>query len=153
VRAVGGHWERARAYEDWCLTSELAKRWPLAFIDVPLLLYRVHPEQLTGRPRLNIECYRDVILHAWRGDPDAYAKHKEIIDLSLGTAYSQLGELEAEQGNWRAAEDAFRRALISWPRLKRAYPNLALATLRSRVPLFAESRFSKILPSYLRAGS
>lgn len=150
VRAVGGHWEKARAYEDWCLTSDLSKRWELVFLDAPALLYRVHPEQLTGRPRLNIECYRDVILHTWRGDHAAYLRHKEIVDLSLGTAYALLGELEAQEGRWREAEEAFRRAVLAWPKLKRAYPNLALAALRSRVPLFAESPISRMLPPFVQ---
>jgi glycosyltransferase involved in cell wall biosynthesis len=151
VRAVGGHWERARAYEDWALTAELSKRWELVYLDAPTILYRVHPEQLTGRPRLNIECYRDVILHTWRGDPEVYAKYKDLIDLSLGTAYALLGEFEAEQGRWRAAEEAFKSAVIAWPKLKRAYPNLALALLRNRLPILADSPIGRLLPAYLRA--
>ncbi|MCB9647912.1 MAG: glycosyltransferase family 2 protein [Deltaproteobacteria bacterium] len=150
VRAVGGHWEGVRAYEDWCLTAALSKRAPLVFMDLPTCLYRVHPEQLTGRARLNNECYRDVIHHIWRSDPDFYAAHKDLVDLVTGTAYAQMGEVEAADGRWAEAEFNFQEALRHWPRLKRAYVNLALAAARNRVPGVEGGWLGRRLPPFLQ---
>lgn len=152
VRDVGGHWEAVRAYEDWCLTADLSKRHPLVFMDLPTCLYRVHPEQLTGRPRLNGECYRDVIEHTWRGDPAFYRQHRPLVDLIRGTAYANLGEIEAREGNWPAAEANFLEAVRTWPRLKRAYVNLLLAGARARIPLFADSPLGRRLPAFMQSG-
>jgi glycosyltransferase involved in cell wall biosynthesis len=152
VRAVGGHWEAVRAYEDWCLTADLSKRHPLAFMDLPTCLYRVHPDQLTGRPRLNAECYRDVIEHTWAGDPAFRARHPALIGLVRGTAYAMLGEIDATDGRWGEAEANFEEALRAWPRLKRTYLNLALAAARHRLPGFAASPLGRRLPAYLRPG-
>lgn len=148
VRAVGGHWEGVRAYEDWCLTGDLARRAPLIFMDLPTCLYRVHPDQLTGRARLNTECYRDVINHSWRPDTDFYRSHKPLIDLITGTAYALVGEVEAAEGNWSEAEQNYREALRHWPKLKRTYVNLALAAARTKVP---SKRLARWLPVTMQA--
>jgi glycosyltransferase involved in cell wall biosynthesis len=150
VRAVGGHWEGVRAYEDWCLTSELSKRHPLIFMDLPTCVYRVHPEQLTGRPRLNAECYRDVVERTWAGDPDFSARHPELVALLRGSAHAMLGEIDATDGRWAEAEASYARALRAWPRLKRTYLNLALASARHRIPGFAAGPLGRRLPAYLK---
>lgn len=150
VRAVGGHYEAVRAYEDWCLTGELSKRAPLIYQDYPTCLYRVHPSQLTGRARLNTECYRDVIHHLWRRDDDFFRENRELVDLITGTAYAQLGEVEAADGNFDAAEYDFRTAVRYWPKLKRAYVNLALAMARTRLPAGRSGSLDRWLPPYLQ---
>ncbi len=151
VRAVGGHWEEVRAYEDWCLTGDLARRAPLVFMDMPTCLYRVHPDQLTGRARLNTECYRDVIMHSWRTDAAFYAQHKALVDLITGTAYALVGEVEAADGNWEEAESNYLQALRYWPKLKRTYANLALAAARTRLPGPLEIRLDRWLPTTMQA--
>lgn len=149
VRAVGGHWEEVRAYEDWCLTGELSKRAPLVYMDLPTCLYRVHPEQLTGRARLNTECYRDVIHHLWRPDAEFCRDHRELVDLISGTAHALVGEVEATDGNWQAAVANYREALRYYPKLKRTYANLALAALRTTAPGLAAGKLGRLLPATL----
>ena len=151
VRAIGGMWEEVRAYEDWCLASELSKRHPLVYMDLPTILYRVHPEQLTGRPRLNNECYLKVIEHSWRGDPAFYSRHKALVDRVHGTAFALLGELEAAEGNWAQAERYFFSAIRSWPKFVRTWPNLMLSAVRRRVPFFRGTTLDRLLPAYVGA--
>lgn len=149
VRAVGGQLERVRSYEDWALACELSKRWPLAFVDAPLLLYRRHPGQLTGRPRLNVESYRDVIVRTWLDDDAARVRQASTIAITLGTAHAQLGEIEAHEGRFDRAEAEFLSALRAHPRILRAYPNLALSALKRRVPLFRSGALGRLIPTHL----
>jgi hypothetical protein len=148
VRGIGGHWEGIRAYEDWVLSAEISKHHDIAYMDLPLLLYRVHPEQLTGRARLNAECYRDGLQHVWRSDPIFYAKHKKEIDFATATAFAILGEVEARDGNFAAAEENYRRALAASPRVgRRPVLNLVLAALRNRWPAARGGLFARLFPT------
>lgn len=150
VREVGGHWEKIRAYEDWVLSAEISKHHDLAYMDLPLLLYRVHPEQLTGRARLHAECYRDGLQHVWRSDPVFYARHKAEIDFATATAFAILGEVEARDGNYAAAEQNFRRALGASLKVgKRPLVNLALSALRSRWPASRRGLMARLVPPVL----
>lgn len=135
VRAAGGHWDRLRCYEDWELSSKLSKHHDLAFLDAPLVKYRVKHQQLTGTPRPNAECYVDNLLHTWWADRVFYRKHQATIDRALATGFSILGEVEARDGNFAEAEACFRRAALEGPGAgKLALLNLALSTLKHRVP-------------------
>ncbi len=150
VRSIGGHWEGIRAYEDWVLSSEISKHHDLAYMDLPLLLYRVHPEQLTGRARLNAECYRDGLLHVWRSDPVFYGRHRAEIDFALATAYAILGEVEARDENFAAAEDNYRRALSSSVRVGwRPMINLALSSFHRRWSGGRGGALSRLVPAVL----
>jgi glycosyltransferase involved in cell wall biosynthesis len=150
IRAVGGHWEAIRAYEDYVLSAEISKRYPMIYLDVPTCLYRVHPEQLTGRQRLNGECFRDSLLHTWKSDLVFYKKHRETIDMALGTAYAVMGEVEARDGNWAAAEESFRRAILEWPQVgRRPYVNLILTAIKHRVPIARSGPLAKLLPGFV----
>lgn len=153
ARAVGGYWEKGRAYEDWVFSGRLAKLWPVAFLDLPTCLYRIHPGQLTGRPRLNTECHLAAILELWRGDPEYYRRNKGVVDRVLGTAYANLGEVDAKEGRWAEAEAHFAQALATYPKLKRTYANLLLAMARRRAPFGLGALLDKKLPKILESGT
>jgi glycosyltransferase involved in cell wall biosynthesis len=145
VKRVGGHWEAIRAYEDWVLSSEISKRYAMSYLDVPICKYRLHPEQLTGRARLNAECYRDGLLHTWKADPKFYSKHKAQVDRAMATAYAICAEVEAKDGHWDRAEEFFRRAVLEDPRVgTRPYVNLVLSAAKSRL-----GPFGKLVPGLL----
>lgn len=80
---VGGYDPGARVCEDVQLSGELVKRHPFAFVDVPLVRYRVHENQLTTDiPRLaraGQQQYRRV----WVEDQAAYAEHRQLINSVL----------------------------------------------------------------------
>ena len=152
VREVGGHWEMLRSAEDWFLSGELSKKHDLIFMDLPTILYRVHQQQLTGRPRPNTECMLAVVLRLWGSDPAFRGTYPELTDFIVGTAYANLAEVDAAEEKWRDAERNFRQALSAWPKLKRAWPNVILAATRSRVPLFAGSFIDRALPRYVEPG-
>lgn len=51
--AVGYFDERLRrAAEDWLFAVRLAVQYPMAYVDKPLILYRIHPESATANPDL-----------------------------------------------------------------------------------------------------
>ncbi len=129
LTAMGGHDPSLRRYVDWELSSRISKAYDLAFLDVPVLLYRLHGGQLTKRTGLGAQCYRDVIDRVWRSDPVAYAQHHEVIDRSLGSAYWSLGQVAAESGDWSAAARWYLRSVRTYPRQKAAYVDLLKATL------------------------
>lgn len=151
VREVGGHWEGLRCYEDWELSGKISKRWPLAFVDIPLVRYRVHRgEQLTGTPRPNAESYLENLFHTWRADRVYYPKHKATIDRAIGVGYAVLGEVEARAGNYARAEECFRRAVYEGPIVgKRAYVSLLLSALKNRVPALQKGLLGDRIPAYL----
>lgn len=150
VRRVGGHWEAIRAYEDWVLSAEVSKRYQMSFLDAPICLYRLHSEQLTGRQRLNAECYRDGLLHTWKADSRFYRKHKQQIDHALATSYAIIGEVEAREGNWDEAEESFRRAVMEDPSVgRRPWVNLALAAVKHRVPFTRGGMLGRVVPGFL----
>jgi glycosyltransferase involved in cell wall biosynthesis len=150
-RAVGGHWEALRCYEDWELSGKLSKKYPLAYVDKALVKYRIHQgEQLTGTPRPNAESYLENLFHTWRADREQYAKHKKTIDRAIGVGYTVLGEVEARAGNFDRSEECFRRAIYEGPVVgKRAYVSLALSALKNRVPFLRSGLLGDRIPGYL----
>lgn len=133
LRAVGGHSHTLRRYADWHLVSRLSKAYELIFCDVPVLWYRLHATQLTKMSTLGSRCYRDIIEDVWRSDPVFYAQHKAVVDRSLGAAYWQLGTAAAGEGDWAGAQESFRASIQANPRQRRAYADLARASVMSRV--------------------
>jgi len=154
INRVGGHWEAVRAYEDYVVAGEMSKRWPLIYLDVPTCNYRVHPHQLVGRRRLNGECFRDALLHCWKADPRFYPLHRDTINAALATTYAMMGEVEAVDGNWAAAEDNFRRAIVEWSAVgRRPYANLLLTAIKHRLPLSRMGLLGKVLPGFVPMGT
>lgn len=121
LRSIGGHDPALRRYTDWYVVSKLSKAYELIFLDVPVLLYRMHEQQMTKLTKLGAECYRDVILRVWKGDPVMYARHREIIDRALGAAEWQLANAAQRAGDGAEAERHLRASLVANPRQRRAW--------------------------------
>ena len=124
LSAMGGHDPTLRRYVDWELSSRLSKAYDIAFLDVPVILYRLHGGQLTKKSSLGAQCYREVIEKVWRSDPVAYAQHQEVIDRCLGTAMWSLGQVAAEEGDHSRAADCYLASVRAYPKQKRAYLDL-----------------------------
>jgi glycosyltransferase involved in cell wall biosynthesis len=122
--AMGLHDPTLRLYPDWEISSRLAKAYDLAFLDVPVLHYRLHGGQLTKKSRVNAECYRRVVEDVWRRDPIAYAQHREVIDRCMGSAMWTLGEVAADEGDWSRAASYYFSSIRAYPKQKRAYVDL-----------------------------
>lgn len=121
LRAIGGHDPTLRRYTDWYVTSKLAKNYEIIFLDVPVLWYRTHADQLTKMSALGAICYRDVIEKVWKNDPIFYARHKDIVDWALGSAYLQMGIAAAATQDWSSAVAHYGQSFRANPRQKRVY--------------------------------
>jgi glycosyltransferase involved in cell wall biosynthesis len=124
LSAMGGHDESLRRYVDWELSSRLSKAYELAFLDVPVILYRLHGGQLTKKSSLGAQCYREVIEKVWRSDPVAYAQHHEVIDRCLGSARWSLGQVAAQDGDWPRAAEHYLASVRTYPKQKQVYLDL-----------------------------
>lgn len=131
IREVGGFDEAMRYYEDWHLVGRIAKRHELIFLDVPVMHYRRHPDQMTQKPGA-AEGYLRVINDVWRGDPQFYAANTALVERAAGSAYYQAGALLAAQQDWRGAERRYLDSIRAAPRQGRVYVELLKAAARWR---------------------
>lgn len=128
---VGGFDDTIRYYEDWHLVGRIAKRHPLIFVDVPVMQYRRHPEQMTKKPGA-AEGYLRVINDVWRSDPAFYAQNRRLIARASGSAHYQAGTLLASRRDWGGAERRFMASIRAEPRQKRVYFELLKAAVKHR---------------------
>lgn len=131
--AAGGFDERLATYEDWALTSRIAKTRTVAFVDLPTFLYRSHAHQATKRPPEVCRAYLAVAEQVWRADPESYRLHRAAIDRALGSAHWQLGLVAVAEGDWARAERHFRASVAQNPRQRRAYADLVRAAVMRRI--------------------
>jgi glycosyltransferase involved in cell wall biosynthesis len=125
--ASGGFPERWPRYVDWALASRVAQSYPLAFLDLPVLDYRLHADQMTGRRDAGIRSALGIIQEVWLDHPiwrerEATAVHRHLADL-----YWQLGHSLRTQGAHREALNAFLASVQANPKQKRVYWDLVRA--------------------------
>lgn len=134
LEAVGGFDPSLQSYEDWHVSAMVSKRNELVFLDVPLLLYRLHEGQLTNDMEMGVKAHLRVAQEMWRNDSAFYAAHKELVDRVIGSAHWRLATFHAERGDWSKAAEGFFRSVRANPRQKRAYVDLLKAALLARRP-------------------
>lgn len=130
LTSIGGHDPSLRRYTDWYVVSRLSKSFPLIFLDVPVILYRVHEGQLTKKPALGAKCYLEIIERVWKADPVFYAKHRQIVDRAIASAHLQLGAVARDEGDAQRAQSHYSRSILARPRQKRVYLDWLKATAK-----------------------
>jgi len=115
--------------EDYHFYFRICSHGPVAFLDAPTTLYRVHPSQLStcnslheARGNLN------VVLHWMQRRPPTLPQ--VMIDRSLAHSHAWVGAEELNAGNPRAAS----RHLWQSIRLHRTQPSTMLLLFRSLLP-------------------
>lgn len=133
LEEVGGFDERVGQYEDWHLVARIALRHPIAYVDVPVMHYRRHPDQISKNPTAAAAGILHLVEDVWRRAPGFYEAHREVVDRVAGAAYYQTGTAAARTGDWADAQRAFTRSIQAYPRQRRAYLDLMKAAVRSRI--------------------
>jgi alpha-1,6-rhamnosyltransferase len=129
VLAVGGFDPRMRRWQDWYLSSRLSQAYPVAYLDVPVSLYRQHATQLTKRPKLGAQMQKHVTDHVWRTDHTFRARHPELFRELLHHAAIRLGAAHVRDGEWGEARSHLREAAGARPGRREAWTALARATV------------------------
>lgn len=133
LEAVGGFDERTGQYEDWHLVARIALTAPIAFVDVPVMRYRRHPTQISKNPAAAAAGYLHVIDDVWKSAPGFYSENREVVDRATGAAWYQAGTAAVAEGDYEEAEKCFLRSVRAYPVQKRAYVDLAKASVRRRI--------------------
>lgn len=133
ARQIDGFPPHLRTQEDYEYWLRFAQRFPLAYIDHPLMRYRRHPGQLTDHRHIEklytavlevVDQYRDTFRE--RGEFRAYASRRAEVLTGLATVrIAQQRRKEARS----LLLDSIRHAPLYW----RSYRDLAVALLPSGV--------------------
>ena len=123
--------------EDWLYFVELARHGAVAFIDEPLLEYRLSPDQMSQDGRTvslnNLRSLEFVLAQ----EPEFAASHRRLVRQALGNRHADIAATLAEEEPLKALDHltkAFGYGGLSLRRLKIlakiALPNAALRALR-----------------------
>jgi glycosyltransferase involved in cell wall biosynthesis len=137
--------EERRVSEDFELWLRMAARWPIAYVDRPLVKYRSRQGSLSGDKLATAECALDVIETFWREHPQERHAHPQLYRSSLAEHLVTLAAAAATQGRRATALRAVTRALpldiaasSAWRvLLKVVFPQAT--TLRTRLSSSAKS--------------
>jgi glycosyltransferase involved in cell wall biosynthesis len=102
--------ENVPSYQEWDTSIGLAKHFPFAFIDQPLVIYHIHTGEMISKDKL-----REA--KGWQYVVD---KHQDEILSNLGKTglashYHQIGMFYSEAGKHRQAKEFFYRAFVNEP--------------------------------------
>jgi glycosyltransferase involved in cell wall biosynthesis len=123
---------RWRISHDFELWLRMAAKWPVAYIDRPLLRYRYSPGSLSNnRLKTAIDAF-GVIRAFWDEHPDYRAAHPALYRRSLGIHLSTLGYTSLGAGNRRDALRYLLRSLRLAPRELATWKALAKTVLNVR---------------------
>lgn len=131
--AAGGFAPAFRTAEDCELWLRLSRRSPIAFLDEPLLLYRVHAGNLSADRLDNARAWIEVLEKLRREEPGFVDEHRRVFRSALAVQWLRLGrELLARGGADTSVRTEARRALVRSLRIApraRALVYLLLACL------------------------
>jgi len=144
LRQAGGwqHEVTRGGADDYHFYLRITQCGPVALLDAPAILYRVHPGSITQSAGLR-EAYGDlnVITH-WH---DAMTKvlPKEVVDSRFAGAHAWVGAEELATGNTRAAMPHLWKSLQLNPAQPRVLIKLALSALPAKaVPVMRAAKRS-----------
>jgi glycosyltransferase involved in cell wall biosynthesis len=114
LRRVGGFDESIRrpSAEDYDLWLRIARHYPLAYLNEPLVTYRLHGANAVGNAPVMRQAELYVVLKALRDDPSLRDLIGKVgVRRRLHDLYCSVGYHEYAAGEYSEAHEAFRRAL------------------------------------------
>lgn len=142
-------WITGDGAEDYHFYFKITEHGPVAFIDAPSILYRVHPNQISTAAQLK-ESHSDlrVITHWLQRNPDALSPGE--LRSRLAGSHGWVGAQELYAGNHRAATPHLLRSLRYRPKQPFSAALLAVSLLPSgAVPVIR--RIKRVLTGKMSA--
>jgi len=131
--AMGGYDPSMKRWQDWYLSSLISQAFTTAYLDVPVALYRQHPNQLTKRPKLGAQMQQYVTNKVWRTDMSFRAKYPERYRELTHHAAIRLASAHIREGEWEESKPYLELAARAQPARREAWTALARATVMSAV--------------------
>lgn len=122
--------EARRISEDFELWLRMAARWPVAFIDRPLVQYRRRPGSLSDDKLVTARCALDVVETFWREHPEYRKRHPGVYRHSIAEHLAVAGASALARGSRGAALSYLLRALRRDPWKRRTWKSLVKASVR-----------------------
>jgi hypothetical protein len=127
---VGLFGEGRRVSEDYELWLRMAARWPVGYIDEPLVQYRKRAGSLSDDKFATAQCGLDVVETFWREHPQHRRSQARVYRRSLAEHLTTAGSAALARGSRGAALGYLLRALRLDPLKGRSWKSLAKALLR-----------------------
>jgi glycosyltransferase involved in cell wall biosynthesis len=133
---------RRRISEDFALWLAMAERWPVGYVQRPLVYYRCRPGSLSNDKLLTSRAALDVIQSFWDSHSEYRKQHRDVWRRSLSAHLSFAGAAALHGHHLADASRYLLRALgfdpanaAAWKQLAK----LALFPLRDRAPTVRQS--------------
>ena len=112
---VGLFGEARRISEDFELWLKIAERWPIGYLEQPLVKYRRSPDSASGNKLATALAALDVIDTFWREHPDYGRAHRAVRRRSFAHHLATAGSAAFDQGQRSSAIGYLGRALANDP--------------------------------------
>lgn len=146
IEEIGFFNEEYEIGEDFDFHARIAKKYPVAFVDLPTLAYRrFHPDQLSSKAmelKMNL-AWLDVTKKLGIEDNDFYKKNKTFADFCLSRCYYGLGQAYLKANKLELALTNFWISIKRNPKQKKIYLLVFLTFLRLAKRFFFKIFFSK----------
>lgn len=133
VEVAGGFDEALRHFEDTDLWFRMVDQGDFFFVNMPLMQYRVHGDNLSGRGQEfwegGLPVLRDRVLRDWdrltqRLDPHDRARYKRLLRRAISLLHSGRAKHLAREGQRIEALKAHCAAIAGYPLLPRLYTRM-----------------------------
>jgi len=122
-----------RVSEDFELWLRMAARWPVGFVDRPLVKYRRSSGSLSGNKLVTARAALDVIESFWREHPEYARAHPRVHSRSVAEHLAMAGAAAMAQGQTGVALRYLIRALWHDPARPRSWKWVLKALIRPAV--------------------
>jgi len=134
VDEVGYFNEQYQTGEDYEYHIRIAKKYEIAYVDVPTLMYRrYHADQLSSA-NMELESNRSWLrttIELGVNDKAYYSKNKGIVDKRMAHIYYGLGLAQFKRKDFQNAVGSFSRSIKIKPSQRKVYLYLILAAANS----------------------
>lgn len=126
--------EARRVSEDFELWLRMAARWPVGYLDRPLVQYRRRPGSLSNDKLATAQCALDVIETFWREHPDHRIAQPQVYRRSLADHLATVGTAAFGRGHRGQALNYAARSLRLDPWKARTWKSLVKALVLPAEP-------------------